>query len=202
MRWMIWMLLSISLSVQAATARDALTAFLQHLDTLQANFTQTVYDLENDRQGVATGVLKLKRPDKFRWDYLQPEERLLLADGRDLWIVEDDLEQITQYYQETALKNTPASVLLAGERLDESFQVTERGEHAGRQWLELHPRDPESDVERVLLGFADNSLDTLELTDKFGQITQFKFTEIQRNPFIPAEQFVFKPPEGWDVFAH
>lgn len=202
MPWFIIGLLLISLNVQAETAREALDRFLTNLDTLQAEFTQTVYDLESDRQGIASGVMQLRRPDRFRWDYLHPEERLILADGRDLWVVENDLEQITQYYQSTALKNTPASVLLAGESLEESFRATERGEHAGQKWLELTPRDAESDIEQVLLGFADNQLNILELSDKFGQVTQFHFSAMQRNPVISDEQFVFEPPEDWDVFAH
>lgn len=209
MRWLLFSLLFFHLTAQAdptdpalKSGRQALDSFLSDLSTLQADFTQTVYDQENGRRGIATGVLKLKRPDRFRWDYQMPEQRLILADGRDLWIVENDLEQISQYYQSSALKNTPASVLLAGESLEQSFNPIERGEYQGLQWLELQPHDQDSDVESIVLGFADDQLSQLELTDKFGQVTQFRFSALQRNPVLTGEAFVFNPPEGWDVFAH
>lgn len=202
MRWLTLCVCFLCLPANAATARDALDQFLRNLGTLQADFTQTVYGAANGQQGTASGVLKMQRPDRFRWDYQKPEKRLILADGRDLWVVENDLEQITQYLQSMALKNTPASVLLAGESLEKSFRVTERGEYSGQIWLELMPYDTESDVEQILLGLVDNQLKVLELTDKFGQTTQFEFTAVQRNPAIAEGEFVFEPPEGWDVFAH
>ncbi len=202
MRGLIISLCFFCLVAEAGPGREALTAFLQDLDTLQADFTQTVYDLENGRQGVSNGIFKLRRPDRFRWDYQAPEARLILADGRDLWIVENDLEQITQYHQSMALRNTPVTILLADKPLDEAFAVKERGLYADLFWLELKPHDAESDVEQVLLGLSEDQLEQLELTDKFGQITQFRFSAMRKNPVLSDDEFAFQPPEDWDVFAH
>lgn len=189
-------------TVHAGPGRDALDHFMSDLQSLEARFEQSVLDTENSRQGLMHGVFSLQRPDRFRWDYVAPEERHIIADGRDLWIVDDDLEQITQYYQSLALRNTPATVLLAQESVDKSFKVVELGERVGLEWLELLPRDNESDIVRVLLAFKGDDLKRLELTDQFGQISRFSFFEIKRNPTLPAERFVFEPPPGWDVFEH
>jgi outer membrane lipoprotein carrier protein len=203
-----WLLFSLSLVVSQAHAmgagRAALDDFLANLQTLEARFEQTVVDTENARQRLAQGVFLLKRPDRFRWDYQQPEERLIVADGRDVWIAEHDLRQIRQYGQGIALKNTPAAILLEGDKpLDETFKFIERGKHMGMQWLGLQPQDEESDMVEVLLAFQDNQLKQLELTDKFGQITRFSFYAIQRNLELMDELFVFRPPgQDWDVFQH
>jgi len=190
-----------SFAANAGPGRDALDRFLAGLDTLEARFEQAVLDTENSRQGLFQGVFQLKRPDRFRWDYLVPEQRQIIADGRDLWIVEDDLEQITQLYQPMALKNSPATVLMSDEPVETTFQVVELGERQGMQWLELLPKAQDSDIVRVLLAFKGDKLLRLELTDKFGQISRFSFFEIKRNPDLPDRQFEYEPPQGWDVFS-
>jgi len=186
---------------QAGPGREALDRFMSELTTLEARFEQSVLDTEHSRQGVLYGTFQLKRPDRFRWDYVEPERRQVIADGRDVWVVDIELNQVTQHYQRWALKNTPASVLLSNEPLEKTFKIVELGEKLGMQWIELLPRDTESNVLRILLAFKGEDLLRLELTDAFGQISRFSFFEIQRNPELSDEQFDYQPPDGWDVFS-
>lgn len=202
MRFSVLFLLCLLLgTAQAGPGRDALDRFTSGLTTLEARFEQAVLDTENSRQGLFHGIFLLKRPDRFRWDYTVPEEKHIIADGRDVWMVDVELNQVTQNYQDLALKNTPATVLLANESVDKTFKVVELGERQQMQWLELLPHDPESDIVRVLLAFKDDKLLRLEMTDKFGQISRFSFFDIQRNPELADDRFEFEPPEGWDVFT-
>ena len=187
------------LAAHAGAGREALDHFTHELTTLDARFEQSVLDTENGREGLFHGIFQMKRPNRFRWDYLDPEKRHIIADGRDLWIVEDDLNHVTQYYQKMALKGSPALVLLGGKPVEDEFKVVELGERQGLQWLELLPHDNDSDIVRVLLAFKGNDLTRLELTDKFGQISRFSFFEIRRNPDLPDANFQYDPPEGWDV---
>ena len=186
-------------AAMAGAGKDALDHFTRDLNTLDARFEQSVLDTENSRQGLFHGVFQMKRPGRFRWDYLDPEKRHIIADGRDLWIVEDDLNHVTQYLQSMALKGSPATLLLAEEPVEKEFKVVELGEREGLQWLELLPHDNDSDIIRVLLAFKGNDLSRLELTDKFGQISRFSFFEIKRNLELPDSNFKYKPPDGWDV---
>jgi len=132
---------------------------------------------------------------------MTPERKQIIADGRDLWIVDIELNQITQHYQKLALRNTPATVLLSNEPLEKTFEVVELGEKLEMQWVELLPLDKDSDIVRILLAFKGNNLLRLELTDNFGQISRFSFFEIKRNPELPDDQFDYEPPDGWDVFS-
>ena len=193
-------LLAAHVVTHAGPGREAFDRFTADLETLDARFEQNVLDTENSRQGVFYGTFRMKRPDRFRWDYLSPEKRQIIADGRDLWIVEDDLNHVTQYYQSMALKGSPATLLLGNEPIDQQFKVIELGEREGLQWLELLPLDEESDILRVLLAFRDDDLTRLELTDQFGQISRFSFFQIRRNPEIPDSEFDYQPPDGWDIF--
>jgi len=199
-KWLLVMFATIAaVSATAGAGRDALDNFTHKLKTVDARFEQSVLDTENGRQGLFHGIFQMKRPGRFRWDYLDPESRHIIADGRDLWVIEDDLNHVTQYYQKMALKGSPALVLLADEPVEKQFKVVELGKREGLEWLELLPLDSESEIVRVLLAFKGNDLTRLELTDQFGQISRFSFFEIRRNPDLPDKNFQYDPPEGWDV---
>jgi outer membrane lipoprotein carrier protein len=196
----------LSLLLMAATSvasagpgREAFDAFLDGLSTLQAKFEQSVLDTENATTGLMHGLFLLSRPGKFRWDYVAPRKQVILADGRDVYVIEEDLKQVTRHYQRWALKGTPAAFLTTDESVDKDFEVIEIGERVGMQWLELIPRDPESDFNRVLLAFAGKDLRHLELNDKFGQISRFRFFDVERNVPIDPELFVYQGEDDWDV---
>jgi outer membrane lipoprotein-sorting protein len=39
----------------------------------------------------------------------------------------------------------------------------------------------------------------MELNDKFGQISRFRFFDVQRNLPIDPQLFVYQGPDDWDV---
>ncbi len=185
-----------------ADGKARLTAFLDGLHTLQAEFEQAVLDTENNTTGLFRGVFRLSRPGKFRWDYEVPYEQSIIADGRDLWIVDPELRQITQQWQRSALKGTPALLLAEDVEVESQFEVVELGERQGLEWLELTPRDPDAQFVQVLLAFEGNALQRMEMADKFGQISRFRFYELVRNPKLDPKVFNFEKPPGYDMFTH
>ena len=193
------LLLAASSSVFAGAGREALDDFLNGLSTLQAKFEQSVLDTENAATGLMHGLFLINRPGKFRWDYVSPRKQVILADGRDVWIIEEELKQVTRHYQRWALKGTPAAFLAMDESVEKDFEIIEIGERLGMQWLELIPRDPESDLNRVLLAFVGKELRHMELNDKFGQISRFRFFDVQRNVPIDPALFVYEGADDWDV---
>ena len=193
------LLMLTQVSVSAGPGREALDAFLDNLTTLQATFEQSVLDTENSTTGQMHGLFLLNRPGKFRWDYVSPRKQVILADGRDVWIIEEELKQVTRHLQRWALKGTPAAFLAMEESVETDFEVVEIGERLGMQWLELIPKDAESDLNRVLLAFSGPDLKHMELNDKFGQISRFSFFDVQRNVPIDPELFVYEGKDDWDV---
>ena len=199
--FLLGLLLNASDMVSAAQGpgRQALDEFLEGLSTLQAKFEQSVLDTENATTGQMHGLFLLDRPGRFRWDYVVPQKQVILADGRDVWVIEEDLKQVTRHYQKWVLKGTPAAFLAMEAEVEDDFEIIEIGERMGLQWLELIPRDPESDLNRVLLAFQGKQLLKMELNDKFGQISRFRFFEVQRNVPIDPQLFVYEGEDDWDV---
>jgi len=193
--------LALSGLVQAQTARDQLDRFSEGLETLYANFDQRVVGPDGITQDSSSGKVWLSRPHLFRWEYGGEFPELVVADGKNVWIYDEVLEQVTVKDQELAAVDSPLSVLTDPGRLDEEFDVSEAGETDEWQLLELRPKNSEADFDRILLGLRDDSLQLMVVEDAFGLRTEITFLLLQRNPQIDAELFTFEPPESADVIG-
>ena len=174
--------------------------FLDGLTTLQANFEQSILNTERTAANRSQGTFYLQRPSKFRWDYTEPEEQLIVADGRQIWLYDPELEQVSVTRQQTALAGTPAMLLVSGAPVEEAFEVIDIGSSQGFDWVELIPRDEESQFIRILLAFAGDQLQRMEMADKFGQTTRFQFYDIRHNPHFDSALFEFEPPDNVDLY--
>jgi outer membrane lipoprotein carrier protein len=186
----------------AGGGKDKLETFLSNTQSLQAHFEQSLHDSAQGVTRELRGTFYLQRPGKFRWEYSKPQDQLVLADGRTVWLVEGDLKQAYHKAQAEALRGTPALLLAEKLRLEDHFTVGEQGTGQGMDWVELVPRDPESQFARVLLAFAGNDLRRMDLADKFGQVTRFAFSDVRLNPSLDPRLFVYTPPPGTQLFEH
>ena len=184
----------------AAGAVDRLDRFLNGLDTLQADFIQTVTGTE---QGTtqAKGVFYLSRPNRFRWEYNAPEPQSIIADGRQIWLYDPELEQVSVQNQARALRGTPAMLLIDRGSVGESFEVSELDTVDGLTWFELIPRSEESQYERIRLGLRDDQLNRLEMRDKLGQRVSFQFLAVRSGVSLEDGLFEFEPPPGSDLYT-
>ena len=193
-------LLLITPSAGAASGPEQMERFLRGLNTLSARFEQSVVNSAEGDASYAQGTLYLRRPGRFRWEYRIPDQ-LIVADGERVWMFDKELEQISHWNQERALKGTPALLLSDTGPLRDNFQVVDVGHRNGYEWAELRPRHEESEFDRILLAFSEDRLQRMEIADNFGQITHFRFSRIQRNPDLNPELFHFEPPSGIDLFS-
>ncbi len=189
--------------VHAAGGDERIQQFFTEVKSLRADFEQTVTDSKGKIIQDAKGTFVLQRPGKFRWDYRAPYPQLIVADGRKLWIYDPDLEQVTVKQLDSVLGGTPAQLLSGARFPQQDFTVTPQGQRNGLDWIELQPKanakTNERDFEKVQLGFDQRDLRMMTITDNFGNTTQLKFNNLQRNPSIEASAFVFTPPKGVDV---
>ena len=201
-RWCLAVVLAVATGTATAGGKERLQTFLDGVQSLQARFDQSVFDTSQGQTRRLEGIFYLQRPGKFRWDYTEPKGQLVLADGKTVWLVEDDLRQAYQKRQSEALRGTPALLLTEQLKLEDHFEIADLGAGQDLEWVELIPRDPESQFTRVLLAFAGNELRRMELADKFGQVTRFGFSDIRRNPRLDPDLFVYVPPRGTQMFEH
>ena len=180
-------------------ARTGLEQFSNGLETLQAAFTQTIVAPDGSLESEGSGEVWLKRPGLFRWSYGGDFPELIVADGERLWLYDPTLEQVTVKPQSGLAEDSPLMLLTDLDEMDNQFSVTEVGDYEGLKLLELESLNPESEFDRVLLGFDGNMLALMSLEDAFGLRTQIRFSEISRNPELDLELFRFVPPENTDI---
>lgn len=186
-------------SVAQAGGRERLDAFFKDVQSLRGEFSQTVLDPRMNITEQAQGTLALQRPGKFRWDYKEPYHQMIIADGKKVWIYDIELEQVTVKPFTETVGNTPAQLLSSGENLEKSFAITERGVQGEFEWVELTPKQQDTNFERIRLAFDQTNLRVMELVDTFGQTTRLQFSRLERNPKLVPSLFDFKPPPGVDV---
>ena len=180
-------------------ARAELERFATNLETFQAEFTQTVKSQDGRIQDQTAGQVWLQAPDKLRWVYSGDFPEIIVADGKNIWVYDESLEQVTVKPQSEQATDSPLMILADVSRLDTQFNVTELGDFDDMQLLELRSRDDESEFERILLGLAPGGIRMMAMEDAFGQRTEIHFIRVQVNLPAASDLFRFTPPEGTDV---
>ncbi len=182
-----------------ADVRQQLENFLDGLKTLKAEFSQELINTETDQVSHSRGVFYLSRPERFRWVYEGEYPRYIIADGRTIWLVEEDIQQVSQRSQKSALEGTPASLFASTLDLDRDFEIKDLGQRMGLGWLKLVPKKEDGQFEQILLAFEGDKLVRMEMADRFGQVTRFSFFNLQRNLPLDDSLFRFVPPPGYDI---
>ena len=185
----------------AATPAAEVEKYLSGLGSWTADFEQTIDDGHGKVLRSAAGRLYLQRPGKFRWDYSQPSEQLVLADGKQIWFYDKDLAQANVRDMDTSLASTPASLLSGSGSVSAQFDIKALPPSAGLQWFQLVPKHADTDFQVVRIGFDKGDLRSMFLADKLNQITQLTFSNSKRNVSLAPDLFSFVPPPGVDVIG-
>ncbi len=194
------LLLSAAAPANAQTsARAQLDRFSADVMNLSASFQQQVFDDANHELDAASGTLVLARPNRFRWDYLQPEEQRIIADGDNIWIYDVELEQVSVRPQSFDEQQSPLAVLLDLGALDQQFNSEDRGVADGSSWMRLKPKSKDAEFAHVDLGFREEKLLRMVMVDIVGQRTEIVFQNWTRNTKLAPATFQFSPPAGVDV---
>jgi outer membrane lipoprotein carrier protein len=199
MNKLLFCLLMTFVNVAVADGVSSLRDFFNNTSTMRAQFSQVVNDNKGRKVQEVDGTMQLQRPNKFRWDYKKPYEQQIVSDGKQVFLFDTELQQVTIRELSKTLGSSPAAMLAGGEAVEKSFTLKNATRKDGLIWVLAIPKDKESGFERVLLGFKADKLRKMELYDSFNHITHITFNEVERNPVLVDSTFLFTPPKGVDV---
>lgn len=183
-----------------AAAIASLKTFIQETRTVRADFSQTLYDKSARTIQQSKGAMQFERPEKFRWAYEKPHEQLIVGDGSKVWFYDPDLNQVTERPFNIAIGSSPAALLAGSSAIEDNFELIELGVQNEMEWLEAIPKSKESAFEFIQMAFSpDGTLRIMALRDSFGQTTVLSFSDLDKNPALPADLFKFTPPDKADV---
>jgi outer membrane lipoprotein carrier protein len=181
-----------------ADAVQTLKDFSREVKSGRAEFTQTVSSPDGKRKKSSSGSFEFQRPNQFRFAYAKPFEQLIVADGKKVWIYDPDLQQASSRRIDQALGATPAA-LLAGGNLERDFTLKALPDEQGLSWVQATPRQADSMLQSLRIGFKGKDLAALEVVDGFGQHSLLQFSAVAANASIAPERFRFTLPPGTDL---
>jgi len=187
-------------AVQQDSQKDPLALLAgvrEGLTGLQAHFTQ--YELVENNQKVDpnSGQVWMQVPALFRWQYVEPIEQLIVADGEKVWVYDEDLEQVTVKAQDNDLN--PIYVIINDEKSQQHYDIKHEMSRQDIDWISLTPKVRNEEVQTVWLAVHEQTIIQIKVVNQMGQTMVFEFNDIQKNPDMPEDMFTFVPPEGVDV---
>jgi outer membrane lipoprotein carrier protein len=180
----------------AAEDIQQLRDLLQPITSLSARFQQQITDADGYELQNSEGLFQVSQPNNLRWVVEMPMPQQIIADGETLWIYDPDLEQVVIQPFNEDIAATPA-ILFSGDlhQLDQAYFVTQLAEGH----FELKPERGGSLFDSMIIRFDQAKPTSITLTDTLGQTTHISFSQLELNPPLSADQFVFQIPDGVDV---
>lgn len=192
---------SINIAQAENTGVTQLKIFLKTSTAFTAAFSQSLFDENGSELQFSAGQFSLLKPGKFSWDYEEPYAQVIMSDGKEIWMYDSELEQVTIKQVDASLSKTSMVLLFNKTNIDKDFKILKLDVINGVNWLELTAKKPDSEFSNILIGMKNNLIDSLKMIDGFGQTTVIKFTNINTAPKFKKHRFQFSIPKNADVIG-
>ena len=170
---------------------------------LAADFVQ-MYQESDGRAVRETGRLLLKRYGKAKWQYLEPEKKLFISDGKNIYFyVEGERHASRTSLKQSSDPQIPFLFLLGRSDLRNAFTriellSDERAVIAGNRVLRLVPARAPGEFKKLLVEVDPIKFEVRRLVifERSGARMDFLLNNVRENYVAPDEEFTFTPPPG------
>lgn len=173
----------------------------QGVQSIKADFTQTVTNAAMGAEMHQRGKISLERPRKMRIEVGVPMESVVVSDGKTLWVYSVASKSVTQT-PEVGDGGEIGALLEDLAKLDELFDIklVEDKPPKATQTVSLAPHKAGTFKSLQLSLLRQKfTLTDLVLVDQFDTVTAMSFTNVKLNADLADSDFVFTPPAGVQV---
>ncbi len=200
----ICLLLLASFGLSAQPSADELIKKVQDryngARTLSVNFVENYSILGHVRQP-ETGTLTLRKQGKMRWDYTQPQGKLFISDGKNVFLYTSTDNRVEKVpLKDTEDMRAPLAFLLGRLDMKKEFRGFAVRPGDGGTWLEAsakNDRVPYSTIEMLIT--ADGSVRQLKVVGRDESLLAYSFANEKLNPPVSDQAFRFTIPSGAEV---
>jgi outer membrane lipoprotein carrier protein len=183
-------------------AAKALQQRYQGIKDFTADFSQSYRGGVLRTRTVEQGTVSVKKPGLMRWEYLKPEKKEFVSDGRKTYLYIPQDKQVIVGDADT--EGTSTSYLFLAGKGDITRDFTAAYAEApipGTVALKLTPRRRQPDYEYLIVALDAASLQIRGLVthDAQGGDSTLTFTNLKENQGISDKVFAFRIPRGVDV---
>lgn len=185
------------------SAEQALLKQLKALGTFQSSYQQRVFNERGEQIESAQGQFYLGNNKSFRNDINQPEKSRVVSDGRSLWLIDDDLEQVSISRLSTYLADSPLALLLdKTESALKAYEVKEIGKSSSKasskaSLFELDAEETYNAIKAIRIAFKAKQVDYIEIDERRGRKIRVDFTSVK--PLKNTNVFKVDFPSRYDV---
>lgn len=176
------------------------------LSTISAKFRQLSVNKASMLREQSWGKVYISKPGKMRWEYEEPERRLIVSDGNKVWTYLPEQNQVyVARLNEAYITRTPLAFLVGKGKLKEEFEIVSspvKDEQRGLIFrLDLRPHKPQMNLSRLVLEVDGESylIVKSDLYDSMGNLISIKFDQILIDLDLPQHLFQFSPPKSVEV---
>lgn len=185
---------------------DMVQAKYNGVKTITAKFRQLSVNKVSTIREESRGTFYFSKPGKMRWEYEEPEQRLVVSDGEKVWTYLPEQNQVyVARLNEDHIARTPLAFLLGKGDLKKEFDITsskiEDKERGSLFRLNLHPNVPQMNLSNLILDIDSESYLILrsDLYDSMGNLVSVKYDQIAVDAELPINLFKFTPPEKVEI---
>lgn len=165
---------------------------LAKIDNLTADFAQTVNEVDGKKVQQGMGKIHIKRPNLFRMDTKSPQETQIVADGKTLWYYDPFVEQVTAYWADSAVNNTPFTLLTSNDKNNWKQYIVEQNADT----FTLKPKVKNSNIRQFDIRIDSNGLlKGFSTIEQDGQSNLYVLSNIN-NAALSVDLFKFSVPKG------
>lgn len=178
---------------KAAALAAKVQTFYESTRDLEAAFTQTYTYVTFGRKQVSKGTLQVKKPGKLRWDYVEPEKKVVVVNGPRLvqWEPNANQAYVDERFDATAMSAAVTFLLGTGKLAAEFDLATDAAER-----LVMTPKKPDPRVAQVVLTVgANGEVTATRVVDGSGNVNELAFEKIRRNAGVADARFTLDLPK-------
>jgi outer membrane lipoprotein carrier protein len=177
--------------------------FYEKTKDFKADFDQSYRYAAMERTQKSSGTMEVKKPGYMRWDYVKPNPKLFVLDGKALYTYDPDDNSVTVKKNFSSDALPMAVTFLWGKgKLSDEFDLSqvERPDY-GPVVLELMPRKTQPGVSRLffVVDPETGTVTTSVIFDSEGNENRITFSNVKVNTGIADGRFSFQIPKGADV---
>ncbi len=193
-------------TASAAEVVDKVQTRYNGLTTISAKFSQLSVNKVSMMREESRGTVYFSKPGKMRWEYEEPERRLIVSDGETVWTYLPEQNQVyVAKLSEEYISRTPLSFLIGKGNLQEEFDVNStlvNDEQKGSLFrIDLQPKRPQLNLSKLILEVDSESYLIIksDMYDSMGNLISISFEQIVTDPDLPPNLFQFSPPDNVEI---
>jgi outer membrane lipoprotein carrier protein len=167
---------------------------------LKGKFKQVYSDRLYERTRTSYGYLFVKKPGKMRWNYVKPEKKAFISDGKVLWVWEPEAKQAFRNPLDASTLSTGVTFLLGSGDLSEEFDIRYAGpqdklQRANQIVLRLDPKQPTAQYDHLLFVLRpEDHVVTESMVVSRHSTNHLIYSQLKFNTRLGDRRFRFDPP--------